>query len=216
MSVLHKERRAKARQGEEASRALYRDEICRAAEERDAHLEHANAANGRIEQLLPGAVKAGLPVVEIARLTGWSRPTLYRMLARTRQEQDLTVVARKLEEDLGRASEDFGSPAGLYNLAQLLQISQAELCERLGEVFPLLAQELDGFGSIGGTFLIDLLPSIPHNEKVVLAPLFLQQQPIAAIAVSVQRPTGEVIAWAALGLLRVLPELRMRIAEEDS
>lgn len=216
MSVLHKELHARARQGEEARLALYREEIRQTAREREAHLESAEAASRRIEQLLQGAVDAGLSVVEISRLTGWSRPTLYRMLAKAREELGLSEKASQLEKDLAQASEDFGLPAGLYNLAQLLQISQSELCGRLEEVFPFLAQELKGFGSIGGTFLIDLLPSIPHSEKVILAPLFLQQQSIAAIAESVQRPAGEVIACAALGLLRLLPELRVKIAEEKA
>lgn len=198
------------------SLALYREEIRQASREREAHLESAEAAARRIEQLLQGALDAGLSVVEMTRLTGWSRPTLYRMLAKTRDEQGLAEKAKQLEEDLSQASHNFGSPAGLHNLAQLLQITQDELCERLDEIFPILVQEFEGFGSIGGTFLIELLPSIPQNEKFVLTPLFFQRQSIAAISESVQRPSGEVIAWAVLGLLRVLPELRVRIAEEEA
>jgi hypothetical protein len=216
VSVLHKEARVRARQGEEVNRALYREELRQAARERDSYLQQANEASSRIERLLPGAVGSGLPVVEIARLTGWSRPTLYRMLARSRQEQDFSSVVRQLEEDLARATDDFGSPAGLYHFAGLLRISQDDLRHKLEDVFPILAQELEAFGSVGGIFLIDLLPSIPPNEKVVLAPLFLQRQSIEAVAESARQPTSEVIAWAALGLLRLLPELRTRVAEEKA
>jgi len=214
MSVLHKEIRARARQGQEVSSTMYRAELKAAVDQRDAGLQQANEANARIESLLPGAVDVGVTVAEVARLTGWSRPTVYRMLSRSRQQEDMASVTRQLEEDLARATKDFGSPAGLYNLAQLLGISQEELAQRLNEVFPILAGELDSLGSIGGIFLIDLLPSIPPNEKVVLAPLFLQRQSVETVAESVQRPPIEVIASAALGLLRLLPDLRVRVGEE--
>ena len=194
---------------------MYRAELKGAVDQRDAGLQQANDASARIESLLPGAVDVGVTVAEVARLTGWSRPTVYRMLSRSRRQEDMASVARRLEEDLARATEDFGSPAGLYNLAQLLGTDQAELARRLNDVFPVLAEELESFGSIGGSFLIDLLPSIPPNEKVVLAPLFLQRQSVEAVAESVQRPAVEVIAWAALGLMRLLPELRPRVAEEE-
>jgi len=193
---------------------MYRAELKAAVDQRDAGLQQANEANARIESLLPGAVDVGVTVAEVARLTGWSRPTVYRMLSRSRQQEDMASVTRQLEEDLARATKDFGSPAGLYNLAQLLGISQEELAQRLNEVFPILAGELDSLGSIGGIFLIDLLPSIPPNEKVVLAPLFLQRQSVETVAESVQRPPIEVIASAALGLLRLLPDLRVRVGEE--
>lgn len=214
MSVLHKEIRARARPEQEVSGAMYRAELTAAVDQRDAGLQQANEANARIESLLPGAVDVGVTVAEVARLTGWSRPTVYRMLSRSRQQEDMASVARQFEEDLARATKDFGSPAGLYNLAQLLGIGQEELAQRLHEVFPILAEELDSLGSIGGIFLIDLLPSIPPNEKVVLAPLFLQGQSVEVVAQSVQRPPVEVVAWAALGLLRLLPDLRVRVAEE--
>lgn len=216
MSVLHREIRARVKQGEEVNREMYREEIRQAARERDSHLERAEEASSRIESLLPGALGSGVSVIEIARLTGWSRPTVYRMLARERQEQDLTSIARELEKDLAQATEEFGSPAGLYNLAGLLGISQDELRGRLEQVLPVLAQELEALGSTGGIFLIDLLPSIPPNEKIVLAPLFLQRESIAAVAESAQQPVGEVIAWGALGLLRLLPQLRARVAAEEA
>lgn len=214
MSVLHKEIRSRARQGQEVSSAMYRAELKAAVDQRDAGVQQANEATARIEGLLPGAVDVGVTVAEVARLTGWSRPTVYRMLSRSRRQEDMASVARQLEEDLAQATEDFGCPAGLYNLAQLLDIGQTDLVQRLNDVFPILAEELESLGSIGGIFLIDLLPSIPSNEKTVLAPLFLQRQSVEGVAQSVQRPPVEVIAWAALGLLRLLPDLRVRVAEE--
>jgi DNA-binding phage protein len=214
MSVLHSEIRTRVRRGQEVSGAMYRAELKAAVEKREAGLRQTDEANARIESLLPGAVDVGVTVAEIARVTGWSRPTVYRMLSRSRRQEDMSAVARQLEEDLARATEDFGSPAGLFNLAQFLGASQDEVIQRLNETFPILAEELESLGSIGGTFLIDLLPLIPSNEKVVLAPLFLQRQSVAGVAESVQRPAVEVIAWAALGLLRLLPALRSRVAEE--
>ncbi len=68
VSVLHREIRARAMRGAETSRVLYREELRRAAGERDSLLSQANAEVARIEQLLPGAVQAGLSMVDEVEL----------------------------------------------------------------------------------------------------------------------------------------------------
>jgi len=216
MSVLHKEFRARQGRGEEASRTLYRNELREAVRVRDGHLARAEVASQKIGQLLPGAVAAGVSVAEFAELSGLSRPTVYRMLSRVRKERDLDQVAAEFEEQLASASADVGFPAGLHQLAESTGVCEDELLASLRDLLPTLAGQLNELGSAGGIVLIDLLPSIPHNEKVVLAPLFLQQESIDTVAESAERPVAEVMAWAALGLLRLLPELREKVVTEES
>jgi hypothetical protein len=215
MSVLHREIADRRQQGEEVSRALYRKEIGDAARQRQERTAEADEAAARIESLLPGAVGAGVPVAELAELTGWSRPTIYRMASRSREQAELVAMARYLEDAVVQASSKVGHDAGSYELAQFLQIEQDEVHLRLGLVFPLLAAEYEALASPAAIVLIDLLPSIPHNEKVVLMPLFFQGQPLDSVAESAARPVGEVTVWAALGLLRLLPRIRTQLAQED-
>lgn len=216
MSVLHRNIAETRRRGEEVSRALYRKEIGNAARQRQERTAEAEEAAARIESLLPGAVGAGISVAELANLTGWSRPTIYRMASRSREQADLTGLAKDLEEAVTQASAKAGHDAGSYDLAQLLEIDQEEVHGRLGLVFPLLAAEYEALGPSAAIALIDLLPSIPHNEKIVLTPLFFQRQPMAAVAESAARPIAEVTAWAALGLLRLLPRIREELAQAGS
>jgi DNA-binding phage protein len=216
MSVLHKEFRARQQRGEEASRGLYREELRLAVETRDSSLTQAEEAGRRIERLLPGAVEAGIPVAELAELSGLSRPTLYRMLARVRETLDLDQIADELEIELASASADLGQPAGLFQLAERKGVTQEHLLDSLRELLPTLSRRLDELGSDGSIFLIDLLPSLPHNEKIVLAPLFLQRESIDFVAASAARPVAEVIGWAVLGLLRVLPEIRDKVTAEEA
>lgn len=216
MTVLHRERAVRARRGQEASRILYRHELQEAVKERDSHLTQAKAASDRIERLLSGAALAGIPVAELARITGWSRPTLYRMLERSRKDHDLLGVARQLEEDLAQATEQFGSPALLYQFAQGLKITPDELRANLKLVFSTLVGEFEAMGPLAGSYMLNLLLEIPENEKYAITPLLFQRATVEAVAESMQQPASEVVVWISLGLLRMLPIMRARMAENQA
>src|SRR5690349_5729910 len=110
MSTLHKARRIRAQRAVDTERALYRGELQRAAEDRRRALGEADAATERIAQLLPGAVQAGVPIVELAELTGISRPTIYRMLSDARHAQDLRGLALQLEHAVTQLGEGRAHP----------------------------------------------------------------------------------------------------------
>jgi predicted DNA-binding transcriptional regulator AlpA len=208
MSGLHTEQRVRAQRAIDTQRALYRNELRRAAADRVAALAGADAATRRIAQLLPGAVQAGLTIVEVAELTEISRPTIYRMLSDARHAQDLRGLAQQLQDVVAQASSELSRPALPADLATSLQVSLDEVQTMLGQVFGYLATELDGLGPNALTTLVDLLPELGKPEKIILNMVFLQRLPTDDVARSTKFPQTEVLAWAALGLLRLLPELR--------
>ena len=55
----------------------YIAELHELGERRRAALEEADAALRRVQELLPGALDAGLTITEVAQLSAVSRPTLY-------------------------------------------------------------------------------------------------------------------------------------------
>ena len=63
----------------------YIDDLQELGGRRRAALEEADLALRRVEELLPGALDAGLTFTEVAELSAVSRPTLYRF--RTRQRR---------------------------------------------------------------------------------------------------------------------------------
>ena len=215
MSALQKERRIRAQRALDTQRALYRDELNRVAAERNAAFATAEQATARIAQLLPAAVQAGVSIVEVAQVTGISRPTLYRMLADVRQTQDARSLAEQLGHALGRLSAELGRPALPADLAPYLNVSNDELQTMLGHVFTYLAREVDGLGPSALTALVDLLPGLGKPEKIVLNMLLLQRLPATEVARSTRFSPTAVLAWAGLGLLRLYPELRSRLRPAD-
>ena len=60
----------------------YIDELRELGEHRRAALAEADAALRRVEDLLPGALDAGLTITEVAKRSAVSRPTLYGLRER--------------------------------------------------------------------------------------------------------------------------------------
>jgi len=161
-----------------------------------------------IARLLPGAIQAGVTLVDAAQLTGLSRPTLYRMLSESRELRPLREIAAQFEQalKLNHAS----MPA---ELASSFGTSIEQVFDALSGLYPLVADDFAALGQPALTSLVELLPELGVPERIVLAMLLLQGQTTDYVAASTQLPGNEVLGWAALGLLRLLP--RIRAAQED-
>ena len=70
MATLYRERDKRAERARQLQVSFFRTELRRSASARASSLVAAEEAERRIEQLLPGALHAGLPVSEAAALTG--------------------------------------------------------------------------------------------------------------------------------------------------
>ena len=161
----------------------------------------------RVADLLAGAVDAGVPVAEIARLTGYSRPTLYRMLEKGRPLQDKSSEFSHWAEALAGASEQVGHPAMRNELAAAAGINVEELCAVLTNLFEYALMRLLALDSMQAVPLLELVGKLPHEEKVILTHLFFQKMPLEEVVRSMDRPQADVVVWAILGMLRILPKL---------
>ncbi len=72
-------------------------------------------------------------------------------------------------------------------------------------LYPLLTDGLGALGPAALTSLIEFLPELGVPERIVLPMLLLQGKTTDYVAASTQLPMDEVLGWAALGLLRLLP-----------
>lgn len=190
-----------------ADLARYRALLTQLAQERETARADADKAMQGIANVLPDAIQAGISVVDAAQLTGLSRPTLYRMLSESRERSPLRDAASRFEQAL-----ESNRQALPYDLANQFEISTEQVFEALMGLYPLLT---DGFAALGPsalTSLIELLPELGVPERIVLPMLLLQGKTTDYVAASTQLTTNEVLGWAALGLLRVLP--RIRVAQE--
>lgn len=185
-------------------RSHYRAVLGRYAHERDLALAEAEKATRDLTETLPQALEAGVSVVDVAQLTGLSRPTIYRMLAGARKEHDVRKDLARLEHAL----ETLDRSALPFDLASYLQISTDEVFDYLMRLYPLLRGELASFGPVGLTKLVELLPDLGVPERIVLAMLLLQDLPTERVAWSTKYSDVEVLGWASLGLLRILPRIR--------
>lgn len=210
MSVLHKERAARAQRAIDTQRTLYRHELQRATDDRREALAQGEAATERIARLLPGAVEAGLPIVKIAEITGISRPTIYRMLSEARTFQDLRGLAEQLRGAVSQLSDELSRPALPGDLATCFRVSVEEVHTLLAQALRQLAAEFDRLGPTGPTLLVELLPALGTPEKVVLNLLLVQHLPTEDVARSTKLSQTQVLSWAALALIRVLPVIRQR------
>lgn len=61
---------------------VYVDELRELGERRRAALAEADAALRRVQELMPGALDAGVSLSEVAKLSAVSRPTLYAIRRR--------------------------------------------------------------------------------------------------------------------------------------
>jgi hypothetical protein len=210
MSVLHKDRAIRAQRAIDTQRALYRGELRDAASERMAGQSQVEAANRRIGQLLPGALQAGISVVEAADITGVSRPTLYRMLADARAAENVRGLIVQFESAVNAVTAELARPALPQDLANAFQRSLDEVFESLSQIYEPLVREVERLGPGASMALVELLPSLGKPEKVILMLLLIHRERLEAAARSTQLPQTRVLGWAALGLLRLLPQLRER------
>jgi len=192
------------RGSDDAERSHHRAALGRLAHERDLAVAAADKAARDIAAILPQALDAGISVVEAAQLTGVSRPTLYRMLASARKQHDVTEEAARFEQAL----EAFDRSALPFDLAGHFQTSTDEVFECLKRLYPLLSSEFASVGPIAVSKLVELLPELGVPERLVLAMLLLQGLPVERVAWSTKYQETEVLGWASLGLLRVLPQVR--------
>jgi hypothetical protein len=75
--VLTREQWLLQEKGKAVVRTLHLSELQDAGEARLSAIDRADVQREVICSLLPGALKAGLSLAEISRVTGVSRPTLY-------------------------------------------------------------------------------------------------------------------------------------------
>lgn len=198
----------------------YRSQLQRLAEQREQAIDDVNRSVGEIAELLPRAQQAGIPLVEAAAITGLSRPTLYRMLGEARERQDLRAVTTEFEAIVDTVSKDVGHRALPAELARYCGCSTDEMFERLAQIYPLLANEFAGFGPTAISQLATMLTEPEPNEfrppeQPILRMLFLHDMPLKRVAWSTELPDTEVLGWAALGLLDVLPRVRKTAADNN-
>ena len=162
-----------------------------------------------IANVLPRAIQTGIAVVDVAQLTGLSRPTLYRMLSESRERRPLREVAAQFEQALEQNNR-----ALPYDLASHFGTSTKQVFAGLMGLYPLVADDFAALGQSALTSLVEFLPELDVPERIVIAMLLLQGKTTDYVAASTQLPGNEVLGWAALGLLRVLP--RIRAAQEGA
>jgi hypothetical protein len=189
---------------EGAMRSQYRATLGRLAQERERALAEAETARRNIAALLPEALEAGVSVIDAAGLTGVSRPTIYRLLAGARERHDLTKEIARLEHALATLDER----ALPFELAGQLETSVDEVFASLMRVYPSLSSELATLGPIAFARLVELVPDLGIPERLILPMLLFQGLSTDRVAWSTKLSEAEVLGWASLGLLRLLPRLR--------
>jgi hypothetical protein len=199
---------ASANRNREVQRGHYRDELRRLAGERARSLSQADQFASEIGRCLPNAVQAGISVVEAADITGISRPTLYRMHAAARQRQDLRGLVASYEHALELLADELEHPALPYEIATRFSTSVDEVFESLMQIYPLARDEFASLGPTAVTALVELLPELGTPESIILKMLLLNDMSTERVAWSTKLPQTQVLGWAALGLLRVLPRMR--------
>ena len=192
----------------DAQRADYRARLQRLTEARAAALVDVERSTEEIADLLPLALGAGISMVELADLTGVSRATLYRTLAEGRRHQDVHELAAFHENLLTGLSDDLGRDALPADIAARLKCSTAQVFERLMQIYPILRGEFMALGPVAMTKLSGALGGLHTPEDTILRMLLLQDLSIKRVAWSTQLSEIDVVGWASLGLLRVLPGIR--------
>lgn len=187
----------------QADFAQHRAALAQLAQERERAHADANRAMQGIANLLPRAIRAGISVVDAAQLTGLSRPTVYRMLSESRERRPLREVSAQFEQAL-----ELNHGALPADLATNFGTSIEEVFDALAALYPLVADDFAARGQSALTSLVEFLPELGVPERIVLAMLLLQGKTTDYVAASTQLPGTEVLGWAVLGLLRVLPRIR--------
>jgi hypothetical protein len=187
--------------------ALYRGELQRAADDLNKSRAAVDETTQFIQRLLPSALEAGVAISEAAQITGLSRATLYRLLADARRQQNLTGLVTQLEGAVGQLAETLDRPPLPADLRSLFNVSLEEVFEMLMQAYLPLSQRAASLEPMEVAALGDLIPTLGTPEKVVLNMLIFQRLPVAAVSKSAKLTKTQVMAWAALGLLRILPAL---------
>jgi hypothetical protein len=209
---LHKDQRRRAQRSALLQEALYRNEIRAVVERRSAALESVAEIETKLKSLILDAVTAGLGVTELARITGFSRPTVYRMLAEGRQTADYGELLDQLIEALGAASKTIGRPALRRDLADHLGVTEPELIDLLIAALPVAMNETEALGPIASVALLDGLSALPTAEKIAVNMALNQRVDLGAIARAMQIADIEATIHLMLGLLRLMPLLRAALA----
>jgi hypothetical protein len=205
---LRKQPTLTIRNDREALRTGYRNELRRLADQRKAAVVRAEETVVEMTHLLPGALQAGISVTEAAELTEFSRPTVYRMLADMRKRQDVRGALVALEDLFAKTTAELGRSPLPAELADRSGISPEEVFEQLMLVYRPLCDEFASLGPTAVTTLIEVMPELVNTESIALKMLLLNDMATTRVAWSMQLSETEVLGWASLGLLRVLPRMR--------
>jgi hypothetical protein len=82
-----------------------------------------------------------------------------------------------------------------------------ELCHRLAIASDLLAGDLAALARAARAPFAAHLPKMEPPEDDILRRHLFQQEPIPRIAASLQLPETDVLGWAALALMRLIPDM---------
>jgi hypothetical protein len=208
MPALRKHQALRVRPDREATRAGYRSELRRLADQRKEAAVRGEQIVAEMARLLPKALQAGISVAEAAELTEFSRPTVYRMLAEMRKRQDLRGTVLALEDLLAKTTAELRHAPLPAELAGRCAVSTEEVFEQLMLIYRPLCDEFASLGPSAVTTLIDVMPELVNTESIALKMLLLNDMATARVAWSMQLSETEVLGWASLGLLRVLPRIR--------
>jgi excisionase family DNA binding protein len=202
---VHTDLRRRSRQAASLQHALYRNELAEMGRVRREAQAAALAAERRIAESLPPALNAGVSIVEAARITGLSRPTIYKMLESGGSEDARTRAAfEELAGLLAEATAALGRDALLHDLAERLEVDQSEAARRLMVVGPYGWRLAELFADQQLPELVDRLARLPNLEKVVASQALLQKHDLVAIAASVHLPQHDVAVQLSLAAMRLL------------
>ena len=212
MATLYRERDKRAERAHQLQVSFFRTELRRSAAARASSLVAAEEAERRIEHLLPGALHAGLAVSEAVALTGISRATVYRMIARAGQQQTAAELAGQVQARLALLGETLDHSPEPADLQEYLGGSVEEVYRLLASLYPMLEGRIDELDPVSLTALVDLVPRLMTSEKIALTMLFFHRRSPEQVAQSMSMSELTVLGRAALGLLRLLPEIEARAA----
>jgi hypothetical protein len=138
------------------------------------------------------------------------------MAADSRHQNDLQFLAREFEHALALLSQELDGTPLPADFQKHFGIQLDEVFDKLTQIYPLLSAETNMLGPLMMALLGDLIPRLGTPEKIVLNMLLFQGLPVNEVARSTQLPEVHVLGWAALGLMRVLPDLRAHAADSSS
>jgi hypothetical protein len=95
----------------------------------------------------------------------------------------------------------------LNEFADCAGIDVDQIRAQLTRLFDYAVTRLDALDPSAAVTLLELLPNLPHVEKIILTQIFCQRMSLGEVARSLDQPNAEIIVWAVLALLRVLPQL---------